>query len=215
MAFFKGVGNAFGTVGGAFAAPFDGGKLMNESAAATAKHFNTVGEALGDPFGSLAGTTVTESLPVSAVHAIAVNESHHWKYEIRVLLCIAGAFTGPIQSYIVSEIKGPAVLKEIKKAFCVKGRDFCCEAVQRVSLDQGLFSTNVTIVICVTLDRKGLLHAYAKKVPFIGKAIGKVVSIDKRMKKEVKAGYDDVERKSRGIAMTVKSVDLCITQRGS
>ena len=82
MAFFKGIGNAFGTVAGVVSAPFDGGKLMNESAAATAKHFTTVGTDVADGFSKDgAVTTFVENIPVaghiaSGVHAIAGNESH-------------------------------------------------------------------------------------------------------------------------------------------
>lgn len=82
MAFFKGIGNAFGTVGGVFAAPFDGGKLMNESAAATEKHFTTVGKDIGDGFSKDGAVTkFFEDTPVAgyvaaSVHAIAGNESH-------------------------------------------------------------------------------------------------------------------------------------------
>ena len=81
MAFFKGIGNAFGTVGGVFAAPFDGGKLMNESAAATEKHFTTVGKDIGDGFSKDGAiTTCLENAPVAGygvavAHAIAGNES--------------------------------------------------------------------------------------------------------------------------------------------
>ena len=82
MAFFKGIGNAFSTVAGVAAAPFDGGTLMNESAAATAKHFTTVGNDVADGFSKDgAVTTFVENIPVaghiaSGVHAIAGNESH-------------------------------------------------------------------------------------------------------------------------------------------
>ena len=82
MAFFKGIGNAFGTVAGVVSAPFDGGKLMNESAAATAKHFTTVGTDVADGFSKDgAVTTFCESLPLTGyipalVHAAAGNESH-------------------------------------------------------------------------------------------------------------------------------------------
>lgn len=82
MALVKGIGNALGAVAGVAAAPFDGGKLMNESAAATGKHFTRVGKDIEDGFSKDGAVTkFFEDTPVAGyvvagVHAIAGNESH-------------------------------------------------------------------------------------------------------------------------------------------
>mmetsp|Transcript_25023 Transcript_25023/g.44409 ORF Transcript_25023/g.44409 Transcript_25023/m.44409 type:complete len:312 (+) Transcript_25023:103-1038(+) len=78
MAFFKGIGNAFGTVGGALVAPFDGGHAMRDQAKRCEKEWNTVGRSFG-PDGGV--TQFCENIPVvgyvpAACHGIAGNHEH-------------------------------------------------------------------------------------------------------------------------------------------
>lgn len=77
MALFRGIGNAFGTVGGALAAPFDGGKCLKDQARKTKKEFKKVGGDIDDAFSKDGCVTqFVEHIPLAGYAASALHAAH-------------------------------------------------------------------------------------------------------------------------------------------
>ena len=136
-----------------------------------------------------------------------------WKYEVYVVLSITGTYlTGHVSNQIISGIEAsiPGALAQIKEAFRVKGKDFAT-AVQTVEVDKGFLSSDATVVICVTLNRKGFLEARAGKR--FGNVIGVAVPIDKILKEEVEKAYK--AKDEAGLFMKVRTVKVKITKEGA
>ena len=133
-----------------------------------------------------------------------------WKYEIRVRLHISGTVTLFVQSNIVSKLERTTAVDLIKASFRVKGKDFAT-AVQTVEVDKGFLSSDATVVICVTLNRKGFLEARAGKR--FGNVIGVAVPIDKILKEEVEKAYK--AKDEAGLFMKVRTVKVKITKEGA
>ena len=139
-----------------------------------------------------------------------------WKYEVYVVLSITGTYlTGHVSNQIISGIEAsiPGALAQIKEAFRVKGKDFC-EASHQATLDAGFFRTDVNVVFFVKLDRKGFLNAKAGG-SIIGKMAGRVVSIDRTLRQQVEAGFKAEAFSGFLSVMSVTSVNVKITKRGS
>ena len=132
-----------------------------------------------------------------------------WKYEICVRLHISGTIAD-IVSDVVGKLNQTTAVDEIKASFRVKGKDFAT-AVQTVEVDKGFLSSDATVVICVTLNRKGFLEARAGKR--FGNVIGVAVPIDKILKEEVEKAYK--AKDEAGLFMKVRTVKVKITKEGA